>query len=647
MAIKLRHYFEFGDFRLEHDRSRLWQGDKLVHVRPKAIEILYLLIENRSRVVHRDEILEAVWKDTFVEEGNINFNISVLRKALSVDGRVSVDQILTVPKEGYRFVGDVREVIEEEAEGTTIEREVIAAGSLEAAVLKIKESPAIANARVRWHFIGIVMLGVLMITSFAVWWSVDQSTDASPSRQPDIRSLAILPPVPIDRRPENEALSLGIADQLISKFGSIDRFTVRPYNAVAETAAGGESPLAIGERLGVDAVLEGTLQTDGNRARINARLLYVRDGTQLWNGSFDESADDLFRLQDAMAAEIAASLRIELAPDEAAAFEKRYTEDREAYLAYLRGRYFFDKRTPRDLELAMAEFERAITLDPNYALAYSGLADVHAMQTVFETSREAAMKNSRVNALKALELDEQLAEAHTSLAWIYRNQDWNWELSERHFKRAIELNPNYVNARQWYALLLSTLGRLDEAEAQIEKALEIDPLSRVVLENKLAVILNRSDTKSITHLSQRIAEMQNDESAKLRGLAIASSRIGDDVRTVATAEQLKRLRNGKTDSKSLDARLAVAYQRLGRNERSRRLLSALEESFPKDAYVAYHLAMAYADLGNNAKAIELLELCLRARDDRLLWIKVEPRFVPLRDDPRFQAIIRKMNLPAD
>lgn len=628
MAVPAGHWYEFGDFRLEPEKLRLWHGGELVQLRPKAIEILLLLVSNPDRTVLRDEILETVWKDTFVEEGNINFNVSLIRKALAEGNWEQGAPIATVPKAGYRFVADVREV------GLDKEPAMDVAGSV-----------LVAEARgykVRWHFLALAFGALFLLTSFTLLTRVDiGSAGTAPStagRQ--FRSMAVLPLRQIGDDPALKLTGLGITDQMISKLGSSGGFTVRPFSAVEKFEQSGLESVDFGRTLKVDVVIEGTIQSGGDRLRLSVRMFDVRDGAILWSESFEEPSSDLFVLQDKLAENVARTLRVSLSGDSSA----KYALNSEAYQSYLRGRFFFDKRDKEGFKKARAEFERAIAIDPKFALAYSGLADVYMLQLEHDATRNESFRNARINALKALEIDDSLAESHTSLAWIYRMQDWNWEASERHFKRAIEINPNYLNSRQWYAMLLTTVGRFDEALVQIEKAREIDPLSAVVLNNFTAIAIYRRDSDLIRKVAALRSDLAAKETDRLRDLAIALDRVGDHDQALPLAEQLKELNGGKTDSKSVDARLVVQYQRLGRVDESKTLLRELESKLPGDTFVAYHLAMTYADLGRYSEAVKMLQLCFDAHDPRLLWIKVEPRFDPLRRDPQFRKILLQMRL---
>ncbi len=645
MSLQIAHYFEFGDFRFDPKKMSLRRHGEIVHLTPKALEILRLLIENQGTTVSRDKLLETVWKDTFIEEGNINFNISLLRKALNQNGAEKTQFIKTVPKEGYRFIADVQEIIAENGADAGVETEVVKEGSLKSAFLRFKESENLKRNRVRWHFIGIVLLGVLLVTSFGLWWKLtDKNLSNVPVAARNIQSVAVLPLKDLSDDEQNQTLSLGLTDNLISRLGGLNRFAVRPLSAVEKFGATEQDALKFGEALRVDAVLEGSIQTVDNRLRINVRLIDVRDGAQIWANSFDETEGDFFKLQDAIAGQIARSLALNLTESEKIQFYKRYTENQEAYQAYLRGRFFFDKRTAENLEKAIAEFEHALQLDPNYAPAFSGLADAYSMQINFDEPRHLIQRRTRLNVQKALELDETLAEAQTTLGSVYRAYDWDWENSEKHYKRAIELNPNYVNARQWYALLLITLGRGDEAFAEIEKAREIDPLSKTVLVNKRVIQIYRRQTADLISLTQQISLLENNKYEALRDLAIAYERTGDYAKAIETAEELKKINHNKIGSTSLSASLAIAYKHTGNFAKAREMIAYLEQLPKADTGAVYQLAAVHSELGNTEKALELLQKSFENHDDRMLWVKVEPRFDKIRSEPRFQKILQKMNL---
>ncbi len=279
-------------------------------------------------------------------------------------------------------------------------------------------------------------------------------------------------------------------------------------------------------------------------------------------------------------------------------------------------------------------------------MAYTGLADVYALQANTQDSekRDALYEKARTAASKALQIDETLAEAHTSLGWIKRTHDWDWAGAEGEFRRAIELNPNYVNAHQWYALLLTTQGRLDEALAEAERARDIDPVSSIVLQNYFTVHLFRRDVDQLPAIADQIAGLESDEYIKARVYSSAFFRQGEYAKSIEIDIKYAERNGGKLNNNALLASMAVAYARTGHQDKSSESLKLLENKSKADTASAFLLAMADSDFGRTDKAIALLERCFGSHDDRMVWIKVEPQFDPLRSDPKFRSIIANMNL---
>lgn len=614
----LRH---FGPFRLDVERKVLWHDQQPVTLPLKEIEVLCVLTENAGQVVTKNELLEKVWGDSFVEESNLSRHIYLLRKTLKEYG-LDEELIQTVPRRGYRFSGEVKKgelVIERHSISRTLIEEVNT------------QRPLLSGRRIA---VATGLLFVIVATGFAIWKY--QRTTNSSAR---IKSIAILPLRPLSNSDQDRTLSLGTTDALISRMGSLNLITVR---SVSPSSIGSLDALETGKTLDVDAVLEGSLQRDEGRIRVTLRLLSVHDGRQIWSGEFNETDADIFKLQDAVSTQVAQRLSLQLDPEKKQLLTKRYTENAEAYHAYMRGRFFFDRRDAPNFEKSIAEFERAIAFDPNYALAYSGLADVYGRQVNLNEPVHTLQRKARLNAEKALELDETLAEAHTSLAAVKRSQDWDWEGSEKHFKRAIELDPLYVNARQWYALLLTTLGRRDEALVQIEQARQLDPLSKVVLLNYYQVQLSQNDSNALRSTVEKIVALEESQVEKLKTLSVFYERIGDYSKAIESGEEL--LLKFKHNSTSVIASLAIAYTRMGKESKAKAMFAYLEQRPKADTGAVYQLATIYSELGNEEKAIELLQQSFENHDARMLWIMVEPRLKRLRDHPRFVEILRKMRL---
>lgn len=642
MSGKNGQFFEFEHFRLNTQNPGLWRGNELVALSPKALEVLILLVEKNGDIVSREELLETVWRETFVEEANINYTISLLRKTL--DSRDKSRFIQTVPKRGYRFITGVREI---SLNGES-NRNNAAGGTDE---IYTPNAPAADNppkSPVRWHFIGIILLSLLFLSSFAVWWRVTDRT--IPAAERNISTVAVLPFKNLNEDKRNNELSSGLTDLLISRLGSFNRFTIRPFDAVGKFEQSGKDAIRFGEALKVDAVLEGTFQTVDGRLRVNARLWDVRDGTQIWQETFDETDTDIFILQDKLSASVARSLALELTGQSERILTKRPTENADAFRAYLRGREIHDRRQPGWYEKSTAEYQKAIELDPAFALAYTGFADIFAARanTVSGAAGEEFYEKARMYAEKAVTLDAESAESHTALGAVKLNRDWDWKAAEQHFIRAIELNPNYAKAHYRYAQLLSILGRHDEALAAVKKANEIDPLSQLILMMHFPILEARGDLDEALEMAEDFYLFEKGNNIAAMAYATFLYHKGDHAKVIELGtESLNK--QSKTDKENSYAfkwysLLSAAYHKSGKTAEAAEMLARLEALAQTDSKSLHTLAVNYAEMGLTDKAIEALQKCLEEREERMIWIKSEPRLANLRNDPRFTDILRKMNL---
>jgi DNA-binding winged helix-turn-helix (wHTH) protein/TolB-like protein/Tfp pilus assembly protein PilF len=632
----------FGNCRLDTQKKLLWADDKPVKLPLKAIELLCVLVEGRGSLLTKDQIWHDVWKDAFVEETNLTHNIYLLRKALKDLGHGEL--IETVPRRGYRFSGEVFELPDDEIvlqrhalTRTTIEIQEPESASLPASTSKTH----FFDRRAVFAFASIALVAVLGGAS--IWrfggWASRAAGDA------ETRSIAILPLRSLNESAGDQILSRGFADALITSLGSVNKVRVISTSAVGGSTDLKKEPVDVGKDLAADSVLDGTFQKANGKLRVTLRLIRTRDGTQIWNRSFDESESEIFKLQDAIATETARVLNWNLSADEQRRIAKRYTDNREAYEAYLRGRFFFDKRTPQNYEKAIGEFEQAIKLDPNYALAFTGLADVYALQANNGSRevRDVLYERSKAAATKALQLDEGLAEVHTTLGWLKRAHDWDWAGSEQEFKRALELNPNQVNAHQWYALLLTTLGRMDDALREIQVARDLAPLSTIVLRNYFAVLQYRREFEKLVPISEQIRNLEEDSKIGVRQSVHAFVRTGDYARVIELGEPyLSNNMEGLPNLLGLD--LAIAYERAGHPPKARQIVDHLEKRSRQSTEAVFRLAEFHGELGHKDEAIALLQKCLAAHDDRMVWLKVDPNFDTLRDDARFRQMLGQMNL---
>jgi adenylate cyclase len=439
---------------------------------------------------------------------------------------------------------------------------------------------------------------------------------------------------------QSQGLSLGLTDSLISRLGSLNRFAVRPLSAVRDYTETDGDPIKFGETLRIDAVLEGTLQTADGRLRVNLRLWDVRDGAQLWQESFDETEADVFELQDIISSRVTRSLVAGLIETDKGLLAKRDTENRDAFQAYWRGRFFLEKRGP---ERAGAEFRRALELDPNYALAYTGLADAYIWQANFTSNADSELyQKARFATERALELAPDLADAHSAIGRIKYSQDWDWRGAEAAFRRAIELNPNGVNAHQYYSRLLTTLGRYDEAVDEIQKARELDPRSADLGVPLYGIYEKQRKYDEGLKVLAATLEMDKDSQFGRRGTAKLYLLKGDYARVIELANEW--FPAPKAPDFAWTSMLITAFYKSGQTRRATEMRDRLKKMAETDPKSLYFLALSDTETGRLDEAVAALQKCLRLREERVIWTKDEPRFDRLKGDARFEEVLRKIDL---
>jgi DNA-binding winged helix-turn-helix (wHTH) protein/TolB-like protein/Tfp pilus assembly protein PilF len=627
--------YQFGDFHLDAARRILSGRDGApIPLTPKVFDTLQYLVEHHGAVLDKDELMRAIWPQTVVEENNLNQSISVLRRVLG-EKRGEHRYIATVPGRGYSFVADVRRAASPEP---VPEREPgDAASSPQRSAAKPKKRLSL----ILLVGFGVVVSGLVIYQLWSARKTAGQTDPASATvAQPTarVRSIAVLPFKPLVANLRDESLELGMADTLIVRLSHFRDVRVLPISSVRKFGGLEQDPAEAGRELGVDAVLDGQIQRSGDSVRVTARLIGVGDGRQLWAGQFDEKFTDVFTLQDLISEKVVAALELRPTGEEQRRLKKHYTEKVEAYQLYLNGRFFWEKRTPEGLKRAIEYFGEAIDRDPDYALAYAGLADAHALLGVFLLPPNEAFPKAREAALNALRLDDKLAEAHAALGHIKTQYEYDWAGAEREFLRAIELNPNYPNAHHWYPLVLSAQGRHDEALAEIRRAQELEPFSLFIHAN-VGVILcaARRYDEAISHLT-RVLEM-NPDFAHARGIrASAYLQMGMNDEAIAEFEKMPVMGAGGFRD------LGLAYALAGRRKDALKEIERLQELSKQHYVPPYSLSIIYAGLGDKDKALEWLEKSYEDRSTRLVWIKVDPRLDSLRSEPRFTELLRRMNL---
>lgn len=602
----------FGEFRFDTVERSLSRNGENISLPPKAADLLALLIERQGQIVTREDLLSTVWKDTFVEEGNINYTISLLRKTLG-----DKELIRTVPRRGYKFVQPM----------PTAER----------------DSPDPKPSVGYWAYAVVAVLLVAAVGVGSYFYFRSSSAAISPSRK-NIATLAVLPLKNLSEDETDNALILGLTDSLITRLAGLRRFRVRPYSAVEQFAKGKRDSIELGAELMCDAIISGTFQKTDNRMRVSLRLIDVRDGSQLWTYTFDEPNGDIFALQDQLALRVAGSLLDSISPNDEDILGKKYTENREAYLAYLRGRTIFSRRIENGFQQSLDAYQQALALDPAFALAYSGLGDLFTRQGNGASGDQALdyYKKATAYVKRALELDADLSEAHASLGRLKRSSEWDWIGAEKEFKTAIELDPNNATAIAWYAQMLSFLGRTEEALAMIDRAIEVDPVTPMVEDAKFAILESAGRFEEGLKIAEQRNNFDKQNQTARRALPTFLFHTGQYERAIAVAEEMAASDRGRQFVWS--SLLATLYSKTGDPAKAGEHLQKLEEMSKGNSKADYSLALNYAELGRVDDAIAALEKCFGLREERLVWINVEPRAASLRDDPRFRQLIEKLRL---
>jgi DNA-binding winged helix-turn-helix (wHTH) protein/TolB-like protein/Tfp pilus assembly protein PilF len=614
MRNPVKHFYEFGPFRLDADRHRLLRDGAIVPLPPKALEALTVLIKQPGVLLEREELMQAVWADTFVEDANLTVAISHLRKALGQNGD-SVEYIETIPRVGYRFVADVRE-IRQDATPLIVEKHTLSQTVIEEEVVDDSTASTISTVTIRSPWISplpalaagarevlwaVCILFALALASVFYFTRGEHRQPAAASVVGrEINSLAVLPLRSLTTGSDNTSLTLGMTDAMINRLGSLRRVVVRPTSAVVRYVDTKENPLDVGRALKVDAVLEGTIQRADARMRVTLRLVDVANGNQIWTGIFDEKDGDLFKLQDSMSQQVAQALPLELSEADHILLAKRQTQNAEAYAQYVKGNYFWNKRG-LEVEKSVEYFRKAIDLDPNFAQAYVGLANVYAVTSSRSPEAELLIE-------KALQLDDTLAEAHATHGFIRMFHHWDWVGARTALDRAIALNPNSAVAHHWKGVYLSLRGRLDEAKAEMHWALNLDPLSLIIA----------ADIGQLHYFAREYAEAEA------------------QCRTVL-----------EMDPNFMMAHLYLhfIYLRQGKLGEARQASQDVRRlTGPDWSENSINDAIRDAVAGHSDRAIASLEKAWAGHMFLLPYINVDPLYDGLRTDPRFADLIRRTGL---
>jgi serine/threonine-protein kinase len=456
------------------------------------------------------------------------------------------------------------------------------------------------------------------------------------------RSIAVLPFADLSPKKDQEYFCDGMTDAIIGKLSQLEKLKVISRTSVICCKKEGKDIKEIGEKLDVATILEGTIQKEKDRIRIRTQLINVEGGFHLWAEVYDRTLESVFDMQDEISQAIVSKMKIKLVGDEKALLVKRYTENVEVYGLYLKGRHFWNKRSEEGLKKSIEYFEQAIEADPNYALAYAGLADAYNMLGGYNLlPPKEAFSKAKSAATKALEIDDTLAEAHTSLALVKEIYDYDWSGSEQEFKRAIELNPNYAVAHHWYGCLLRDMGRFDEGLVEIQRAKELDPLSLPI--NTDLGLFFCQEGKYNQAIGQCQKALEIDATFHWAHANLGSAYLQKSLFKEAIAE-FKEAKSLSEGSPEYVAWLSLAYAMAGNRKEALMLLEKLIKPSKEGLIPMFQVALVYASLKDNDKALEWLEKAYEERLFDLTSIKTEPKLDSLRSDSRFTALLKKMGL---
>ncbi|HSB26277.1 MAG TPA: winged helix-turn-helix domain-containing protein [Pyrinomonadaceae bacterium] len=620
MSVLSRRIYRFGDFSVDTDQKVLFRHGKPVPLTPKLFDTLVILIEHDGRIVPKEELMSLLWPNTFVEEANLTSNIQQLRKSLGDSARAP-QYIETVPKRGYRFIA------------------AILTDSPESALVSVNPTQ---NNRSRWLILSLILCVVFLsaLGISIIWWrSSPRPTMTNPRTM-----LAVLPFKNLTNDPAQDYFNDGLTEEMITQLGHLDpqRLAVIARTSVMHYKNSDAGSDRIARELGVQYLLEGGVRREAATVRITVQLIKASDQTEIWSRQYDRELSNLLQLQGEIAQEVADEIQVALTGENLVDVPTRTTSSPsyEAYDLYLKGQYFWNKRTVEGFQKAIDYFQQAADKDPEYARAFAGLANSYALLGGYSgVPQSKFIEKARAAALHALAINEQLPEAHCALALIVQNYDWDWQTADREYRRAIELNPNYATAHEWYAEHLALLGRFDAALRESESARQLDPFSLIIaVDNGTILYFARQYDRAADKLRAVLELDPNFLKAHLLEHVYVQKQMFAEAQS-----DLKSWRNIDTGPWSL-AETAYVMGRCGHEVEAKQAFEKLERLDRRGSVDPELIAWAAIGIGRTDETFDYLQRAIMQHSNMAVRLKVEPAFDSLRNDPRFKDLLHRVHL---
>jgi DNA-binding winged helix-turn-helix (wHTH) protein/TolB-like protein len=627
--------FEFGEFLLVPKERQLLRHGEPVSLTGKAFDVLVVLVRNSGHLVTKDELMREVWPDIFVQETNLTVSVSALRKVLERD-RKERAVIQTVPGRGYRFVAPV---VEREVTRTSAMHDNPGSADPGDATNPRFVTPGTrrlgSGRQRRW---GVAIATIVTVVSAAALWGVQRDVG-----EMAFGSVAVLPFTTDD--PETMYLANGLSDAVLNGLVQLQRLRVAPRASASRFTGSDVGPRAAGRELGVAAVVTATVSQSEDNLRIQVDVVDVEHGSQVWGAQYRGNSSELVELQARIILDLPRALRVPLSDQETRTLTRRLTDSADAYRAYLQGRHEWSRRSEVALKRAIELFEEAVAIDPRFAAAHSGLADSYSILGYLSyLSPVEAFPQAKRHAIRALELDGSLAEAHASLGFVRLYYEWDWTGAEAEFRKAIALEPEHAASHQWYGIFLLAAGRPAEAFREIQLAQRHDPLSLAVNTDLGFHYYYTGQYEEAVKQLTLVLAMNADFAPAQLWLGRAYQELG------RYDEALGAFR--RVEDKIPDWPVSVAARGslsgiAGRQALARQTLAELERLSGQRFVTSYGVALVHAALGQNDAAFAALEKAFDERSNWLVWLRLDPRWTSLWSDPRFSELVRRMRFPAE